>query len=677
VSALVQGLFWAGALVGLWDLARLGLAAGPRLLQRVVRTLGPAGLLGAIAVAHAAVVPWGLWGVIAVAVPYVESARWWRVIGLAATVVVGGGTAWRLGVPALMTATHAAWIGAVGVLAYSMQDRWRVWQAQGVLLTVAILGLAATPVGGVTSAVAAALVGGYVVGTVQLDHAVQQMRHQAETDALTGALTRYGLAAWRQNWGGPLPEGLLVAADLDDFKWINDTWGHGAGDQLLREFVRRLREGMRATDAVCRMGGDEFVLWAPGIAVDAVPAVVARLHAHVTEAPYVVADQALTLGVSMGYAVGPLDEIRERAADAALLRAKRRGKNQVCGDAGPLDPDDPTPESHRVELGWLADAAATLWQAWPLPTRLINRHGAVLVAHDRAGASRAFAAQPPSAARAAALHAGRLWVELAGPDEAPRLAWAIPVRVGTRCQGYWTLEGDWPPPPHVGPIVAAWLDEVTLTPVFQPLVRLADGVIVGCEALVRPSWHRRPLDPATYFRWAHDSHVLAEADYRALAAIAAAVPRAQWPTHWRLFCNIHPVSVQDPAHWGRCQAVVADHTVVWELAERDPVPDLAAWPRAEWALDDYGVGLGDLHRWLTVGPRWLKLDRTLIQALPHRPAWHATIRALTAWAQSCGLTVVAEGVETGEHAATAAACGITVGQGYWWAQPDPAWWQWR
>lgn len=154
-----------------------------------------------------------------------------------------------------------------------------------------------------------------------------EQERRAAHDALTDLFTRYGLRSWLERVGPAY--GLVVACDLDDFKRLNDAFGHEAGDHVLVEFARRIRSQVRASDAVVRPGGDEVTVWMPGIDRDTAPALVRRLYAAATEAPYPVGLGTVRLGVSVGWAVGPLDATTARAADGALLAAKAQGKNRV------------------------------------------------------------------------------------------------------------------------------------------------------------------------------------------------------------------------------------------------------------------------------------------------------------------------------------------------------------
>ncbi|MCL8207542.1 MAG: GGDEF domain-containing protein [Actinomycetia bacterium] len=170
-----------------------------------------------------------------------------------------------------------------------------------------------------------------------------EQARRAEHDGLTDLLTRHGLWAWRERLGPAA--GLILALDLDEFKNVNDTYGHDAGDAVLVEFARRVRGQVRATDAVVRPGGDEITVWMPGIDRATAPLLARSLFEAAGGAPYPLAQGSVALSVSVGWAVGPLDEATAREADRALLAAKRAGKNQLraawAGDAAAIGDEAP------------------------------------------------------------------------------------------------------------------------------------------------------------------------------------------------------------------------------------------------------------------------------------------------------------------------------------------------
>jgi diguanylate cyclase (GGDEF)-like protein len=171
--------------------------------------------------------------------------------------------------------------------------------------------------------------------TRELDEARRRAEHLATTDALTGVFNRRGLLPRLQQaianataQGSPLS---LISFDLDQFKRINDEFGHAEGDRVLCQLVQLTRQLVRATDLLGRIGGEEFMLMVSAPRDQAVQlAERLRLHleTHLTAGPQ-------QLPVSASFGVVTLDrrlaslEALQLAADAALYRAKNRGRNRV------------------------------------------------------------------------------------------------------------------------------------------------------------------------------------------------------------------------------------------------------------------------------------------------------------------------------------------------------------
>ena len=185
---------------------------------------------------------------------------------------------------------------------------------------------------------------GMAVGCVLVFRDVTEtrnLRHQiswhARHDALTGLYNRAALAERLTHAiFVARNKGLLLAVcmlDLDHFQAVNDTYGHRVGDRLLKETARRLGAFATPSDAVARMGGDEFVLLLGEQAdVQAIKARVAVLMRQLA-APYAIDDRVLNTTVSIGVAVFPQDDANPdtllRHADQAMCQAKSFGRNQM------------------------------------------------------------------------------------------------------------------------------------------------------------------------------------------------------------------------------------------------------------------------------------------------------------------------------------------------------------
>ena len=127
----------------------------------------------------------------------------------------------------------------------------------------------------------------------------------------------------------------LVMLDIDDFKKINDRWGHPVGDVVLKGLVEELARGVREMDTVARYGGEEFALIFPETTPEKAWIATDRLRARVASRIFAIPDlpHPLTITISLGLACYPDDGTTKRAlidrADQALYQAKRSGKNCI------------------------------------------------------------------------------------------------------------------------------------------------------------------------------------------------------------------------------------------------------------------------------------------------------------------------------------------------------------
>jgi diguanylate cyclase (GGDEF)-like protein len=156
------------------------------------------------------------------------------------------------------------------------------------------------------------------------------MESMALSDPLTGVLNRRGFerdASQRLTESADDATGALLFIDLNDFKEINDTFGHEIGDQLLTIAAKRLRKSLRSCDIIGRPGGDEFVALVPDVAPDIADKLANRLT-NALEEPYVIGDQTLPCAASIGLALYPKNANTltglMREADQAMYRAKAR-----------------------------------------------------------------------------------------------------------------------------------------------------------------------------------------------------------------------------------------------------------------------------------------------------------------------------------------------------------------
>ncbi|RLP23385.1 PleD family two-component system response regulator [Mesorhizobium sp. YM1C-6-2] len=170
---------------------------------------------------------------------------------------------------------------------------------------------------------------------------VTQTIEMAVTDGLTGLHNRRYLDShldtlFERAVARRRPLSLMIT-DLDRFKSINDAYGHDGGDEVLREFARRLRKNVRGIDLACRFGGEEFVVVMPDTEGAVAEKVAERVRAEIAGLPFVINGVSIPVTVSVGVSslkrgVDSVAELLKRA-DVALYEAKSGGRNRVVARA--------------------------------------------------------------------------------------------------------------------------------------------------------------------------------------------------------------------------------------------------------------------------------------------------------------------------------------------------------
>ena len=173
----------------------------------------------------------------------------------------------------------------------------------------------------------------------RLDYSLEM----AVTDALTGLHNRRYMSGQLQALVSRAAQGgsgvSVLMLDIDHFKSVNDTFGHDAGDEVLREFAVRLATNVRAVDLPCRMGGEEFVVVMPGAALEDAHRVAERIRRDVAAAPFRVMSgkELLNVTISIGVAAtnGAADtpDALLKRADEGVYEAKASGRNKVIARA--------------------------------------------------------------------------------------------------------------------------------------------------------------------------------------------------------------------------------------------------------------------------------------------------------------------------------------------------------
>jgi diguanylate cyclase (GGDEF)-like protein/PAS domain S-box-containing protein len=380
--------------------------------------------------------------------------------------------------------------------------------------------------------------------------------------------------------------------DVDRFKRINDSLGHAAGDEVLREVARRLRSVLRPEDTIARFGGDEFTILCESVGgvLEAV-GIADRLQRPLRQ-PLRAGGAELRLSASIGVALaepgeGVDDERLIEDADAAMYRAKERG-------------------GARTEL------------------------------FDTAMRDRAVAA-------------------LAVEQELQRA-----------------------------------LEQGELRLFYQPAVDLMRGTLAGAEALVR--WEhpaRGLLTPDKFLGVAEESGLIVPVG--AWVVEEACRRLAEWRdrpegSDLRLSVNLgareltHPDAVTTVLGAVR-RSGVDPAALTIEVTESTAMADSDTGFRAlrdlsgeglRVAIDDFGTGYSSLDQLRRMPVDVVKVDRSFVQGMSDDPTDRELVAAVIGMGHALNLTVIAEGIETHEQAATLRQLGCELGQGFLYARPLPA-----
>lgn len=192
----------------------------------------------------------------------------------------------------------------------------------------------------------------------KVDRATAGLVYQASHDALTGLINRWEfeqrLEAALQSALHQGREHVLCYMDLDQFKIINDTAGHGAGDELLRQLALMFKTRLRERDTLARLGGDEFALLLENCNTETATDIVDALRADVQRYRFKWGERVFSIGMSIGMvAINATSRSTARllsAADTACYMAKDRGRNRIHV----YESRDSELVRHRGEMQWIA-----------------------------------------------------------------------------------------------------------------------------------------------------------------------------------------------------------------------------------------------------------------------------------------------------------------------------------
>ena len=191
----------------------------------------------------------------------------------------------------------------------------------------------------------------------------EQLKVQSERDPLTGlANRRHFQAVMRQVAADGKLSGAVYLIDIDHFKRINDQHGHSAGDAVLIEVARRLRDTLREQDLIVRWGGEEFLVVTQMLASDQVEALARRMLGTLNQFPVVTGAGRVTVSASIGFATFPIGPSGLRVSwerainlvDTAMYLAKAHGRNRAYGVRLLQDSDEGSLDAitHSLEAAW-------------------------------------------------------------------------------------------------------------------------------------------------------------------------------------------------------------------------------------------------------------------------------------------------------------------------------------
>lgn len=226
--------------------------------------------------------------------------------------------------------------------------------------------------------------------------------------------------------------------------------------------------------------------------------------------------------------------------------------------------------------------------------------------------------------------------------------------------------------------------ERRLKAIFQPLVNMEQGTIIGYEGLIRGPSDSPLHSPVVLFQAARECGLTMEIEYLSRSIVLSTF--AQLGIPGKLFLNVSPETLLlEGWRSGETLRCVADaglrpQQVVIELTENTPTQDYAIMREAtrhyramgfEIAMDDLGEGFSSLRLWSELRPDYVKIDKHFIQNINLDPVKLQFVQSIQEIAKNAGCRIIAEGIETHAELQTVRGLGVTLGQGYHFAQPQP------
>jgi len=221
--------------------------------------------------------------------------------------------------------------------------------------------------------------------------------------------------------------------------------------------------------------------------------------------------------------------------------------------------------------------------------------------------------------------------------------------------------------------IAATLEAASFSPVFQPIVELASGEIVGHEALTRFASGQRPDLVFADAQAVGLGIELELATLRCAVAAARSLPAGRW-----LNLNVSPWLLDDPAALQEVLAA-ADRPIILEITEHEIIGNYENFRAAvkslgldiRLAVDDAGAGVANFGHIIDLGPDFVKLDQSLIRGVNAHVGRQALVVGMRYFSRASGCRLVAEGIETEDEARALTSLGVEFGQGNWYGVPEP------
>lgn len=412
-----------------------------------------------------------------------------------------------------------------------------------------------------------------------LQAANQRLERMASNDALTDLLNRRGLqealsheVAVAHRAGTNL---IVLLIDLDDFKRINDSMGHSAGDVVLKDVADRMRRTLRSTDYAARVGGDEFLILLP----DTMPAeglkIAEVVRAAICDVPVDVSGKPVTATASVGVISVPrkarnIDDLLAETHHV-LYRSKRRGKNRVSFEGSDIP----------------------------------GRENVIVAAMEGLRRDNVFRA------------------------------------------------------------------------VMQPIFRLIDTQPAGCELLSR-STIASAENPEEFFRLSLEVDMVSQVENQCLDACIEA--SRHLPRMLRRHLNISPSRLSDaslppvadllPDHQNGLYCIeISQNQIIGDPSYLSDPLDRLKKAGILTAIEDVSFGKNSLESLVLLEPDFVKVDRANVQGIAGDPARIRSMERMLKLAESLGMDVIVEGIETREDLGVLKSCGVKYGQGYLWGRP--------